>query len=72
VFGVGPMNLLKWVRLQQVQYVLQSRVRMESMGYTSIQDVAVHYGFRSRNHFARDYRQLFGEAPKKTLLRAAA
>ncbi len=67
VFGVGPMNLLKWVRLQQVQYVLQSRVRMESMGYNSIQDVAVHYGFRSRNHFASDYRKAFGESPFETM-----
>ena len=67
VFGVGPMNLLKWVRLQQVQYALQSRSRMESMGCCSIQDVAAHYGFRSRNHFASDYRKAFGESPFDTM-----
>ena len=67
VFGVGPMNLLKWIRLQQVQYVLQSPVRMESMGCNSIQEVAAHYGFRSRNHFASDYRKAFGESPFDTM-----
>ena len=31
--------------------------------------MATHFGFSSRNHFARDYRQLFGEAPSATLQR---
>ena len=67
VFGVGPMNLLKWIRLQQVQYVLQSPRRMEDMGCNGIQKVASHYGFRSRNHFASDYRKAFGESPLDTM-----
>ena len=57
VFGVGPMNLLKWIRLQQVQYVLQCNQRMDQLGYKNIHEVAAHYGFRSRNHFASDYRK---------------
>ena len=67
VFGVGPMNLLKWIRLQQVQYVLQCNQRMEKLGYKNIHEVAAHYGFRSRNHFASDYRKAFGESPITTM-----
>ena len=67
VFGVGPMNLLKWIRLQQVQYVLQCNQRMDTLGYRSIHEVAAHYGFRSRNHFASDYRKAFGESPFATM-----
>ena len=51
-FGMGPMTVLKQIRLGQVQAV------------------ANHFGFSSRNHFARDYRQLFVEAPSTTLQRS--
>ncbi|RNC87573.1 MAG: AraC family transcriptional regulator [Synechococcus sp. YX04-3] len=40
-------------------------------GFITVQAVATHFGFSSRNHFARDYRQLFGEAPSETLQRSA-
>ena len=68
-FGMGPMTLLKQIRLGQVQAVLLNPQRRESMGLSTVQAVATHFGFSSRNHFARDYRQLFGEAPSETLQR---
>ena len=37
----------------------------------TVQEVASHYGFQSRNHFARDYRNQFGESPRATLQRAS-
>ena len=70
-FGMGPMALLKQIRLGQVQAVLLNPQRRESMGFSTVQAVATHFGFSSRNHFARDYRQLFGEAPSETLQRSA-
>ena len=70
-FGMGPMALLKQIRLGQVQAVLLNPQRRESLGLSTVQAVATHFGFSSRNHFARDYRQLFGEAPRETLQRSA-
>ena len=43
-FGTGPMALLKQIRLSQVQHAIGS--------YT-VQAIASHHGFQSRNHFAR-------------------
>ena len=61
-FGTGPMALLKQIRLAQVQHAIRCR---------TVQEVASHYGFQSRNHFARDYRNQFGESPRATLQRAS-
>ena len=69
-FGMGPMTVLKQIRLGQVQAMLMNPQQRESMKFTTVQAVATHFGFSSRNHFARDYRQLFGEAPSTTLQRS--
>ena len=70
-FGVGPMSLLKQIRLGQAQRALSSSVLQKSLQCTTVQEVANYYGFNSRNHFARDYRNQFGEAPSQTLQRAS-
>lgn len=70
-FGLGPMALLKQIRLGQVQHALSRPQVQRQIGCSSVQSIATYYGFSSRNHFARDYRQLFGEAPSQTLQRAA-
>ena len=70
--GIGPMALLKQIRLQQVQHVLRHREQRQILACDTVQEVANHFGFHSRNHFARDYRNLFGEAPRQTLARSAA
>ena len=41
-------------------------------GQTSIGIIAGLHGFKSPNHFARDYRLMFGELPRKTLQRTSA
>ena len=70
--GIGPMALLKQIRLQQVQHALRHRDQRRVLACNTVQEVAHHFGFHSRNHFARDYRNLFGEAPRQTLARSAA
>lgn len=70
--GIGPMALLKQIRLQQVQHVLRHREQRQVLACNTVQEVANHFGFHSRNHFARDYRNLFGEAPRQTMARSAA
>ena len=67
---MGPMTVLKQIRLGQVQAMLMNPQQREAMKCTTVQAVATHFGFSSRNHFARDYRQLFGEAPSATLQRS--
>ncbi len=71
-FGTGPMALLKQIRLGQVQHALSSSEVKHAIGCNTVQEIACHYGFQSRNHFARDYRSQFGESPSTTLQRASA
>ena len=66
-FGIGPMALLKQIRLGQVQHALSQAQVQRKIGCSNVQTIASYYGFTSRNHFARDYRQHFGEAPNHTL-----
>ena len=68
-FGLTPMQLLKQIRLQQVQHTLLNPSRQALLGARSIQGIASHYGFMARNHFARDYRLMFDESPSQTLQR---
>jgi len=70
MFGIGPMALLKRIRLGQVQAALLDPGQRHAIGCRTVQEVAAHYGFQSRNHFARDYRDLYGEAPSATLQRS--
>ena len=70
MFGIGPMALLKRIRLGQVQNALLNPDQRALIGCRTVQEVANHFGFQSRNHFARDYRDLFGEAPSATLQRS--
>ena len=71
-FGSGPIALLKQIRLIQVHHALSSPEVQHAIGGNTLQEIACHYGFHSRNHFARDYRSQFGESPSATLQRASA
>ena len=70
-FGTGPMALLKQIRLNQVHHALSTPEVQQAIGGKTVQEIACHYGFQSRNHFARDYRSQFGESPSATLQRAS-
>ena len=71
-FGMGPMSLMKNIRLGQVQLALNHPEIRKSIGCQSVRSISAHYGFQSRNHFARDYRLFFGETPSQTLQRSEA
>ena len=51
---------------------LSSPEVQQAIGGSTVHEIACHYGFQSRNHFARDYRYHFGESPSATLQRASA
>jgi transcriptional regulator GlxA family with amidase domain len=59
------MEYVKSVRLKQAHRLLQ-----ESDTATSVTGVALLCGFNNVGHFARHYRDAFGELPSKTLLTA--
>ena len=44
----------------------------QTIGGSTMHEIACYYGFQSRNDFARDYRNQFGESPSATLQRASA
>jgi AraC family ethanolamine operon transcriptional activator len=62
--GMGPMAYLKLQRLHAVRRQLLEAAPDQ----VSVTGVAGNFGFSNAGHFARDYRQLFGELPSITLL----
>ena len=67
---LGPMELLKRIRLQQVNGMLRSEELRHAAGLHTVTEVAQHFGFHSRGHFAKSYQQLFAESPSTTLSQA--
>ena len=61
--GLSPLTFIRNVRLEQVRKALLSGVEPSGVG-----DVALRYGFPSRGHFSRYYRNFFGELPRDTLM----
>jgi AraC family transcriptional regulator, ethanolamine operon transcriptional activator len=61
VYGMGPKQYLKVLRLNEVRRVLKSEPRQEA----SIKAVAYRMGFWHLGHFFTDYRRLFGETPEQ-------
>ena len=62
--GLSPLMFLRNVRLEQVRNELLSCDQENS-----INNVARRYGFHSRGHFSRYYKEFFGELPRQTLLK---
>lgn len=62
--GQSPMAYLRQVRLEQAQALLSS-----GEGAPSVMEIAMTCGFASFGHFARRYRETFGELPSQTLER---
>jgi PAS domain S-box-containing protein len=60
--GTTPMNYIKRMRLERARGRLGSPTAK-----TSVTGVAFECGFTNLGHFARDYRQAFGELPSETL-----
>ncbi|MGJ4954667.1 AraC family transcriptional regulator [Bradyrhizobium sp. HKCCYLRH2015] len=63
--GYSPMAFAKTVRLRRAKQMLSLPNQR-----TSVSAVAFNCGFGNLGHFARDYRDVFGELPSETLSRA--
>jgi AraC family ethanolamine operon transcriptional activator len=68
-FDIGPMELLRLIRLEQVNKTLRSNEIRESLELKKVGDVASHFGFTSRGHFSAAYQNQYGETPRQTLLK---
>lgn len=63
-YGLTPNAFIRQVRLEEAKRLLE-----QDPGSTSVLDVALKCGFSSFGHFARRYRDAFGELPSVTLAR---
>ena len=70
-FGMGPMEIMKRVRLEQVNWILRKPDVRTDKKLRTISEIAQHYGFQSRGHFAKAYQQVFAESPSETWLKSA-
>lgn len=70
-FGMGPMEMMKRVRLEQVNWILRSPDARTEKNFRTISEIAQHYGFKSRGHFAKAFQEVFAESPSETWLKSA-
>lgn len=63
--GYSPMRFAKTVRLRRARQML-----LEGNPRTSVSQIAFKCGFGNLGHFARDFRQMFGELPSEVFARA--
>jgi AraC-like DNA-binding protein len=65
--GYSPFSFLKMVRLKRARGLLGS-----PDSTTSVTGIAFVCGFGNLGHFAKDYREMFGELPSATLAKSRA
>ena len=64
IIGISPIHYLRVCRLNGTR-----RALIQSQNEEGVADIAAQWGFWHLSQFAKDYRQLFGELPSKTLER---
>ncbi|WP_417526556.1 helix-turn-helix domain-containing protein [Marinomonas shanghaiensis] len=62
ILGVSPIQYLRISRLNGVR-----RSLVQAKNGQAVSDIAAQWGFWHLSQFAKDYKQLFGETPSKTL-----
>ena len=63
IFGISPMAYIKIQRLNGVRYALMN----SDPSTKTVLEVAQEWGFRNTACFVRNYKEMFGELPSKTL-----
>ena len=66
-FKMGPMELLRLIRLEEVNHFLRSKELRKELGLNKVGEIASHFGFTSRGHFSASYQNHFSESPRQTL-----
>ena len=65
--GIGPMEVLKNIRLEHVHQALKDPKIRQQLNLKSVEEIRKHYGFQSRGNFAATYANYFGEKPYATM-----
>jgi AraC family ethanolamine operon transcriptional activator len=68
--GIGPMEILRNIRLEHVYKTLASSEIMKESNLRNVDQIREHYGFMSRGNFAATYKNCFDERPKQTQLKS--
>ena len=68
--GIGPMEILRYIRLEHVYKALASSEIRKELNLQNVEQIREHYGFMSRGNFAATYKDCFGERPKETQLKS--
>ena len=71
LLGVGPKEVLRIQRLEQVHQALLRHDPKTAVEPQTVNAVAERFGFQSRGHFAAAYRRQFGQLPAATLRKRA-
>jgi AraC-like DNA-binding protein len=67
-FGIAPLTYIRRLKFSRVREEL-----LQGGGHkVTVSETAARWGFFEMSHFARHYRELFGELPSETLLRHSA
>ena len=67
LLGLGPKEVLRIQRLEQVHQALLRHDRKSAVEIQTVTAIAERFGFQSRGHFAAAYRRQFGQLPATTL-----
>ena len=70
ILGIGPMEVIRYIRLEHIHYILSDRNVRLNYGLTNVEEVRENFGFKTRGNFAALYRKHFDETPRETLLRS--
>ena len=68
-FGMSPVEVVRSIRLRQVNHALLDAEFCLTNGLCNVSDVAQYFGFASRSQFTKYYKMEFFETPGKTLSR---
>ncbi|WP_084764011.1 helix-turn-helix transcriptional regulator [Synechococcus sp. WH 8020] len=65
--GIGPMEILRYIRLEHVRKALGNSIIRNQLSANTVERIREHYGFQTRGNFAALYRQYFEENPSSTM-----
>ncbi len=64
---MSPLQVVRSVRLHQVRHAFLDTEFCIENKISGVSDIAEHFGFVGRSHFARYYKNEFLEMPRQTL-----
>ena len=70
ILGIGPMEIIRHIRLEHIHFILSNRDVRLNYGFTSVEGVRENFGFKTRGNFSALYKKYFDETPKETLLKS--